>query len=430
MLLILPANLQLVQIPSGAKLAEYREGVMASVAVLQDAAGNKTLRVNNRFQMGGTAAAEAEYRHALIPLLLHPAPRRALFLGLGTGITFGAASLYPNLESDGVELLPEVLAVMPQFEPYNFTPERQPSLKLHVADARRFIRAAGTRYDLIVADLFHPARDGAGALYTVEHFQAARERLSAGGIFCQWLPLHQLDDSMLRIIVRTFLEVFPEAQAYLLRFNVDAPVVGLIGSLNWPAYSAQWMEKRPDAAPLEKQLKKLALADSIRLFGALIAGPKELREFAGHALLNTDDQPRITFGAPRFTYQKNVNSYARLMALLEHPIANVREVLQLGSDPEANQFATRLDRYMSARNVYLKGLIEETEERPAKAIDAFVESARLSEDFTPGYAQCLTIASLEAKSDPQKARALLHRLVQAQPSHPVAAEMLNRLSAP
>src|SRR5439155_11729304 len=128
------------------------------------------------------------------------------------GITFGAASLHLDLESDGVELVPEVVAVMPQFEPFNFTPNRQPTLKLRVADARRFIRATQGRYDVIVADLFHPARDGAGSLYTREHFQAVRQRLADGGMFCQWLPLHHLDEPMLRTVIRTFLEVFPEAQ--------------------------------------------------------------------------------------------------------------------------------------------------------------------------------------------------------------------------
>ncbi|PYI82090.1 MAG: spermidine synthase, partial [Verrucomicrobia bacterium] len=117
----LPANVHVVRIPPGGRLVEYREGVMASVAVVEDAARHRVLRVNNRFQMGGTAAANAEYRQAHIPLLLHPAPQRALLLGLGTGITLGAASLHPNVQSDGIELVPEVVEAMPQFEPYNFS---------------------------------------------------------------------------------------------------------------------------------------------------------------------------------------------------------------------------------------------------------------------------------------------------------------------
>src|SRR5439155_4721722 len=175
----LPANLQVIQVPPGGRVVEYREGVTATVAVVEDAKGDRVLRVDYRFQMGGTAAAAAEYRHAHIPLLLHPTSKRALFLGLGTGITFGAASLHSQLQSEGVELVPEVVAVMPHFEPFNYAPQRHPALKLRVADARRFIRVTDCYYDVIVADLFHPARDGAGSFSTLEHFQAVGQRLAS-----------------------------------------------------------------------------------------------------------------------------------------------------------------------------------------------------------------------------------------------------------
>jgi spermidine synthase len=423
----IPANLRLVQIPPGGRVLEYREGVMDSVAVLEHAPGDRTLRVNNRFQMGGTVSAPLEYRQAHVPLLLHPGPKRALFLGLGTGITLGAASLYPGLQSDGVELVPEVVGVMPQFAPYNFSPERQPALTVFVADARRFVRATDARYDVIVADLFHPARDGAGSLYTLEHFRAIRQRLALGGLFCQWLPLHQLDENMLRVIVRTFLEVFPDGQAWLLHLNVDIPVLGLVGSLAPAHYSSRWVEPRLNGSPLEEALKKLPLADSLRLFGQLLAGPNQLRVFAASAPLNTDDQPRITFGAPRFVYQKNTPLYGRLVALLKLGVPDPRETLGLDPDDGSKEFAGRLAKYMTARDVYFHGLIAEAEGRRTKAIDLYVESARLSEDFTSGYGQCLTYASLLARTKPDEARALLQRLVDAQPSRPVARQTLKRL---
>jgi spermidine synthase len=48
----------------------------------------------------------ADARQALLPLLLHAAPRRALFLGLGTGVTATSAAQDPALTVDAVELLP------------------------------------------------------------------------------------------------------------------------------------------------------------------------------------------------------------------------------------------------------------------------------------------------------------------------------------
>src|SRR5262249_53222215 len=148
--------------PQDKRVREYRDGIMASVAVVEDVARHRVLRVNNHFQMGGTGAADAEYRHAHIPLLLHPNPKRALILGVGTGITLGGASLHPDLKIDGVELLPEVIEVMSEFEPYNRSPDQNPAVHIYAADARRFIKLTQTKYDVIVADLFHPAADGAG----------------------------------------------------------------------------------------------------------------------------------------------------------------------------------------------------------------------------------------------------------------------------
>ena len=398
-------SLRLVQLPSGGTLADYREGVLASLAVVRDEDGNRTLKVNNRFQMGGTSAASTEYREAHLPLLLHDNPRRALFLGTGTGITFGAATLYPGLQADGVELLPEVVEVMGYFKPENFMDEYDDRLRIHVADARRFVTTTTNRYDVIIADLFHPARDGAGTLYTKEHFTAIRARLNEGGICCQWLPLHQMDDQTLRAVTRTFLEVFPSTRAYLLHWSIDVPVLGLFGTDQWPQYTNGWVEAR--GSSLQNHLKRLGIADSARVFGNFVAGADALRRFAGYAPINTDEHQVVTYAAPRFSYQRNATPYGRLLTVLE--------VEAPPSD------------FIRARNVYLKGLVEESEGRITQAIEYYIESARISDEFTAGYARCISLASLKAKDHPQGARVLLERLIEAQPREKLARDLLERL---
>ena len=419
----LPSNLQLVQVPPGARLLENREGIMDSVAVVEHLDGNRSLRVNNRFTMGGTGAAAAERRHAHLPLLLHPDPRRALFLGLGTGITFGAAAAHPGLTADGVELVPEVLELSRYFSSANGLPDPEGRLKVHAADARRFVRVTPDRYDVIVADLFHPARDGAGALYTREHFAALRDRLATGGLVCQWLPLFQLDEPMVRVIVRTFLEVFPHTRAYLLRPNLDTPVLGLVGTLEPVRYPADWFERRVRDGKLLEHLKPLPLVDGYQLFGSLLAGPAALRAFSQAAPLNTDDHPIVIFEAPRFTLERSHNSFGRLFTLIDLEAADPAELLEPGSA----SFARELAAFIAARNTYLHGLLAEVQGKPAEAIEAFVESARLSNHFSTGYAHCLTLAMQEAKSNPSAARALLKRLIEAQPQTPVAQQLLDRL---
>jgi spermidine synthase len=422
------ANLRLVDVPPGGRVVEFREGIMASVAVLADTNGHRTLRVDNRFQMGGTAAADAEYRQAHLPLLLHPDPQRVLFLGVGTGISLGASSLHTQPTADGVELVPEVVEVMHFFEPQNFSPPQQPRIKVHIADARRFVRAQDVPpgYDVIVADLFHPYRDGAGALYTREHFAAVRRQLnsSSHALFCQWLPLHQIDEATLRIIVRTFQAEFPFAEAWLLRFNVDVPVVALIGGRELQPWATNHVESRLGEPRLESELKRLALADSLRLYGHLLAGADDLRAFAGDAPLNTDDNQRVTFLAPRAAYRHSGKPYSSLLTLLA--VSKVEPAVALHL-PEQKEFANQLQAYFAARNVYLHGLVHEAENRRDDAMAAYLESARLSPDFTSGYAQCLTFATVIAQSEPTRARRILERLVEAQPQRPVAREMLERL---
>src|SRR5690606_30731787 len=114
---------------------------------------------------------------------------------------------HPSLRHvDAVELVPAVLEQLHHFADINGAVAEDDRVRLHAADARRFVAASAERYDVIVADLFHPGRDGAGNLYAREHFENVREHLASGGVFAQWLPLYQLDAPTLRVVMRTFAE--------------------------------------------------------------------------------------------------------------------------------------------------------------------------------------------------------------------------------
>lgn len=409
---------------AGTEVVAYREGTMASVAVVRTPDGHRSLRVNHRLQMGGTAAAFAERRQAHIPLLLHPDAKRALFLGPGTGITLGAAGAYPGLIADGVELLPEVKALMGHFEPENEGP--QPNLRLHVADARRFVRTTTNRYDVIVADLFHPAQDGAGFLYTREHFQAVRDRLKPGGLFCQWLPLHQLDEAVFRSIVRTFLETFSNTHAFLLQFNVDIPALALIGTLDPLRLPANWFEQRSQDNELRARLRDAGLDRPINLLGCHVAGPEELRRFAADAPMGTDDFPIVLFAAPRFSARRDAPPHELLLAVLAQCRADPQRFVTgvLGGD---DKLSANLGAFIAARDVYLKGLVAEGNGDLSAAIEAYLEGARTSLFFIPPYARMVGIIRVLAETDRERARQLFQRLEEAQPAQPLGRKLLGPL---
>lgn len=91
----LPTPLPVLEVPMGGTIRRLLDGRMASVAVIRTADGHRALRVNNHFQQGGTATASAARRHAHVPLLPSRA-RRVLSLGIGTGVTLGAATTHPG----------------------------------------------------------------------------------------------------------------------------------------------------------------------------------------------------------------------------------------------------------------------------------------------------------------------------------------------
>lgn len=427
LVLILPPNLQLVNLPPNAKVREFREGVMASVAVIETADGHRSLRVNNRLQMGGTAAATAERRQAHLPLLLHPTPRRVLFLGPGTGITLGAAGRHPGLQVDGVELVPEVRELMPAFEPESGGPFPKAGVQVMVADARRFVRTTTNRYDVIVADLFHPGHDGAGFLYTREHFEAVRGRLKPGGLFCQWLPLHQLDEAGLRSIVRTFMECFSHTHAFLLHFNVDIPALALIGTPDSLRLPSDWFDSRVQRPEIRAALREVGLERALNVLGCFAGGPQSLRQFAGSAPIGTDDHPFILFQAPRFTARREAEPHRLLLTALERCRAEPAQFLKETMGNAEDTLATQLPEYIEARDIYLRGLVEESAGRLSEAINAYLESSKRSLFFTPAYARCVTIIQVMARADLEQARQIFQRLEAAQPAQPLGRQLLGRL---
>jgi spermidine synthase len=213
----------------GERLIHLDEGSHGIVAVVQSPE-DRWMLLNNFYALGGTASAVEERQQARIPLLLHPAPRKVAFLGLGTGITAGGA-LAPTVEKVvALELVPEVAdAAGDYFAEANLGLLQDKRVEVINEDARVYLKGGGRDFDVIVGDLVVPWRSGESALFTREHFETARRALAPGGIFCQWLPMYQLSEEQFRIVAATFLDVFPEATLWRGDFLPGSPTLALVG---------------------------------------------------------------------------------------------------------------------------------------------------------------------------------------------------------
>jgi spermidine synthase len=170
------------------------------------------------------AAVEVQKNQARLPLLLHPAPKTVLFLGLGTGISAAGSLAFPGLQRTAVELSQGAIDAAQQwFATVNDNVVDH--LQIIHDDARHFLMSDNHQYDVIIGDLFHPDLVGRSALLSVQQFQRAQQHLSVNGVFVQWIALNQFDVGSLDIVLRSFQKVFPEAMVF-----VDAFRMALVGS--------------------------------------------------------------------------------------------------------------------------------------------------------------------------------------------------------
>ena len=88
-----------------------------------------------------------------------------------------------------------------------------------------------------------------------------------------------MDDACFRVIVRTFLEVYPDATAYLSTFDVNRPVLGLVGSTERYIYDQNSFYDRLSDPNLRGEVVKSGIVDAFAMFGLAVASPERFTRF-------------------------------------------------------------------------------------------------------------------------------------------------------
>ena len=325
--------------PQVAKVYKYndsdtrfgREGVLLIIENEQQGRG---ILVNNQYVLGDTGFARDERREVLLPMLLHPQPKRVGCIGLATGISAGAALDY-SAESKltAVELSRLVTEAAAQhFSEFNGGLADNPRAQVVIEDGRTYLSAFRDHFDVIVGDLYRPYGAGEGRLFSVEHFRAARRALRDGGHYCQWLPMYQLTEEHFGIIAASFLKVFPDAELIRANHSADNPILGLVGC----------KEGRVDLTGLEDRCT--ALKSFGRVDDAELLSPERLRDF----YLGRID-PQL---ATQYRLNTLDNALVELLAGQRRVTQNPRGVTADGQDPylkgEAwDDFEDRLPEFLS-----------------------------------------------------------------------------------
>jgi spermidine synthase len=375
-------------------LLYYRDGPYATIAV-KEIAGIRSISIDGKVDASNGSDMLVQKMLAHVPLLLHPGARQVAVIGLGSGVTAASALAHPVERVDVVEISPEVVVASQLFDADNHSALRDPRAHLIVGDGRTHLLLSTRRYDVIVSEPSNPWMAGTAALFTREFLQAARARLAAGGVICQWAHTYDISDADLRSIAATFVSVFPDGAIWLI--GSDVLFVASDGPLEprFAAVELAWQRRR-----VADDLANVSATGPFALWSTFIGGPDELREYGHNAVVQSDDRLALEFSGPYALRSKmtsgNVEALRKLLTP-EHTPALVRDALARAGAPEwrdrgrmmlgAGDYSTAFDDFARAvrrdttDTAALDGLVRSAvaAHRESDAIEMLTGSARRSE---------------------------------------------------
>lgn len=277
----------------GDTVVDYEEEVDATVTTLKDDEGVFRLYVDANQAADASRWDSPSHRViAHLPLLLHPNPKRALVVGFGMGLTSHSITQH-GVQVDAIELSKGVInAAQKHFKHINEDIFENRLFNYKLNDGRNHILMTQNKYDMISTGIIHPlVSAGSSNIYTEDFYRLCKRILTEDGVMCQWVPLHRLPEDHYKMIVRTFVHVFPETTLW---YKYTPDFVILIGTKDPLTINYKNFMERAQLPSIREGLSADDL-DGMSLLDSFMMGPKALMEYVGAGPIHTDDRPRLEF---------------------------------------------------------------------------------------------------------------------------------------
>jgi len=281
-----------------------KEGRTSTIAVLADRDTNyRYICVGGRVE-ASNLPVDLRCQRLLghLAALIHPAPKKTLTVGMGTGSTAGCFVLHPAIEENVIcEIEPAVLqAAGTYFIEANNGVIQHERTRIHFDDARHFLATTDEKFDIITADPIEPWRRGTAALYSAEYFELCKQRLNAGGIVVQWMSLYEKDLRTAKCEIASFLEAFPHASLWTNWRETDGYEVHhdlvALGRLEPGPMDLAEIERRiRDNPRLQAKLAEVNLATIPELIGQYVGYGGDLKTWLADAEINRDRSLRLEY---------------------------------------------------------------------------------------------------------------------------------------
>ena len=321
-----------------------------------------------------------------LPIAARPGAGSLLVVGFGGGVALeGVPASIKAI--DTIELEPEIInagRLLADRRPLD--PLADPRLNVIFNDARNAMRLTNKHYDIIVSQPSHPWTAGASHLFTREFAELAHSRLNEGGVFLQWMAAGLVDESLLRGLAATLLDVFDSVRLYQsadsLYFLASDAALDLEYNLD------------QTGEPLNRYLQyysKLGLNSVDDFLAALVLDDSGIKQFAAGGTLVTDDKNSMAMESLVLNDGLDRENIADLLAPYDPLLHTGSSIYQVfGNRVDLSYIASRMlaegrgTRAVALRQVtnneslqyLISGLIHEYQGRTIEAQAAYLEALR------------------------------------------------------
>ena len=187
------------------------------------------------------------------------------------------------------------------FAAFNDRALEDPRVRVAQNDGRNFIDGTDEVYDVISSEPPNIWVAGVSGLFTQELYRSAAERLAPRGIFCQWVPLYEMEREDFRIMLNTLTSVFPQVTFWQVGSDVillaskepfQVELHEILAKLNQPGVQKDFNE-------LGVSLKGIT-----DFLNQPVVQPEQVPAFLGKVeVVNVDDKPVLEFSTARNLFE-------------------------------------------------------------------------------------------------------------------------------
>ena len=285
----------------GADYIYVGEGLTASVAVSRLPSGILNYHNAGKVQASSDPADMRLQRMLGHLTTLVPAnPKTFLVIGCGAGVTAGAVSIEPRLESETIaEIEPLVPHVVSKyFGEHNFNVVTNPKVHVAIDDGRHFLLTTKQKFDGITSDPLDPWVKGAAALYTKEFFELAKQHLNPGGVVTQFVQLYESNEEAVKSEIATFFEAFPHGSVWVNNVGgqgYDLVMLGQVEPTQINVDELFYKVNSPEYAAVAESLHQIGFLSPLNLLGTFAGTATDLKPWLADASINRDRNMRLQY---------------------------------------------------------------------------------------------------------------------------------------